>query len=376
MEGREAQRPIVLVVDDEEWMRDSCGLILRDEDVEVLTAADASTGLELVASRKPDVMLVDVRMPGMSGIDFFKRAKELEPDVVGIVITGYATVDVAVCAMKAGADDFLPKPFEPDQLRGVVRRGLAQRQLVRRAGILGPDVSAMRGVQTAVLAHQLKSPLASLRQCASVVLHGYTGALPEKAQGMIEVIAERADQMLCLLDDWITLVRLEEDTGVARSEPVDLDALLEALVERTSKGPEAAAVSLRFERSPNGAVVEGDAVALRELFANLVTNAIRYTQAGGEIRIAAAAESSGVTVRVSDNGPGIPEDERERVFEPFFRGKAQRAVPGDGLGLPIARRIARAHGGDLTVDSTPGRGSEFRASFPAGGGRRKGTESK
>jgi signal transduction histidine kinase len=358
-------RPVVLVVDDEEWMRDACGIILGREGLNVLTAADARAGIDIVASHKPDLVLIDVRMPGMSGIDFFRRVKELDPDIVGIVITGYATIDVAVQAMKAGAYEFLPKPFEPDELRGVVQRGLEHRRLLRGTEILGPEVSCMRGVQMAVLAHQLKSPLASLRQCASVVLHGYTGDIPDKTRGMIEVVARRADQMLCLLDDWITLVRLEEGNGLAKSERVDMDALLARLIETTNKGPETSAISLCLDRSVSGAVVQGDPAALNELFANLVTNAIRYTPAGGEVRIAIESDPAQVTVRVSDNGPGIPAEEREKVFEPFYRGKAQRSIPGDGLGLPIARRIARAHGGELALHSVIGQGTVFMIVLPS-----------
>jgi len=358
-------RPVVLVVDDEEWMRDACGTILGREGLKVLTAADARAGIDLTASHKPDLVLVDVRMPGMSGIDFFRRIKELDPDIVGIVITGYATIEVAVQAMKAGAHEFLPKPFEPDDLRGVVRRGLEHRRLLRRTEILGPEVSCMRGVQMAVLAHQLKSPLASLRQCVSVVLHGYTGDIPDKTRGMIEVVARRADQMLCLLDDWITLVRLEESKGPAKSERVDMDALLSKLVETTTKGPETSAISVVLVRSARGAVVPGDPAALTELFANLVTNAIRYTPAGGEVRLAVETGPAEVTIVVSDNGPGIPEEEQERVFEPFYRGIAQRAVPGDGLGLPIARRIARAHGGELALHSVVGQGTAVTIVLPS-----------
>jgi signal transduction histidine kinase len=358
--------PVVLVVDDEEWMRDACAIVLGREGMEVLAATGAAAGLELAAARKPDVVLVDVRMPGMSGIDFLTRVKEIDPDVVGIVITGYATIDVAVRAMKAGALEFLPKPFAPEQLRDLARRGVEHRRAIRRTALLGPEVAAVPGVRTEVLAHQLKSPLASLRQCASAVLHGYTGELPEQAHGMVEVIARRADQMLGLIDDWITLVRLEQGGAPSIREAVELNALLERLLERAAKRPDAAGRALALGQAAGGATVQGDAELLAELFGKLVANAFHRTPVGGEVRVEVRREAAAVTVRIFDGGPGIAEAERERVFEPFYRGAAQRAVAGDGLTLPIARRIAAAHGGGVAVGGESGRGAVLTVVLPTG----------
>lgn len=367
MTGTSGERPgpSVLVVDDEEWMRDACQTILSAEGYAVLVAQDAASGLDLAARHRPDIVLVDIRMPGINGLEFLRRVKDYDPDVVGIVITGYATIQVALEAVKAGAFEFLSKPFEPEELRGTVRRGLDQRHAIRQTALLGPDLSSLRGVHMAVLAHQLKSPLSSLRQCAEVVLQGYAGDLPENARGMIEVIARRADQMISLVHDWLLLVRIEEGGGVVRQDSVDLRELLSTLVSGRATEAQAAGVSLSLVPEGGAAEVEGDRAMLQELFANLVTNAIKYTPRGGSVRIELGSEgAASVFVKVTDDGPGIPADEQARIFEPFYRGKAQRGISGDGLGLPISRRIARGHGGELSVKSAEGRGSEFRVVLP------------
>ena len=130
--ARPERSPKVLVVDDEEWMRDACVEILQPEGFEVMTAADGSTGLELIKRCSPDLILVDLKMPGMDGIAYLGVVKAFDPDIVAIMITGYATLEVAVKAMKTGAYDFLPKPFKPAELRGVARRGIEHRSAALR----------------------------------------------------------------------------------------------------------------------------------------------------------------------------------------------------------------------------------------------------
>jgi hypothetical protein len=357
--------PVILVVDDEEWMRDACGLILGKEGYQVHTAPESKTGLEQAVAIKPDLLLVDVRMPGVNGIEFIRRAKAVDPDLVAIVITGYATIEVAVDAMKAGAHDFLPKPFEPRELRAVVRRGLEQRRLQDAASAFERDPGQpSRSMSAAVLAHQLKSPVAALRQCLDVVIRGYAGELPTKARGMIEIAARRADQAIDLLDNWLTLLRLEDGDFISRTEPLDLASMLRSEVSSFAESPEAAEKAVRFVGGDTPVTVRGDRNALSELFKNLITNAIRYTPPGAQITVDMVIRGDDAIASVSDNGNGIPPEERERVFDPFYRGRANRTIPGDGLGLPIARHIALAHGGDLKLESEVGKGTTFQVILP------------
>lgn len=357
--------PIILVVDDEEWMRDACGLILGKEGYRVHTAAESKSGLEELVAVKPDLLLVDVRMPGVNGIEFIRRAKAVDSDLVAVVITGYATIEVAVDAMKAGAHDFLAKPFEPRELRAVVRRGLEQRRLQDAAAAFSHEAAkGSRSLSAAVLAHQLKSPVAALQQCLEVVIRGYAGELPTKARGMVEIAARRAGQAIGLLDNWLILLRLEDGDFISRTEAVDLAALLRDEVAIVAEAPDAAGKTVRFVGGEAPVTVRGDRNALAELFKNLLNNAVRYTPAGSQITVDTVIRGDDVLASVSDNGNGIPPEERERVFTPFYRGRANRSIPGDGLGLPIARHIALAHGGDLKLESEVGKGTTFQVSLP------------
>jgi signal transduction histidine kinase len=354
------------VVDDEEWMRDACGQILQPEGFEVMTADDGQTGLELARRRSPDLILVDLRMPGMDGIAYLESVKTFDADVVAIVITGYATLEVAVEAMKAGAYDFLPKPFKPAELRGVVRRGIEHRLAALRASSLVQGGARSAELHLAMLAHQFKAPLVAARQCLSVVLDGYAGDIGPRARGMIEIAAQRADQMMRFVNDWLMLSRLEQGTGIQEVKVVDLAEVVNTALEHVRQHPQADKLTLRSVMAQDPGAIRADPVALGEMLANLLENAVQYTPPGGTVSVEVDANGGGAAITVRDTGPGIEAEEMERIFEIFYRGKAHKSIPGTGLGLPIAKRIAEAHGGRIEVETTPGKGSAFRVVLPRG----------
>jgi len=359
----------VLVVDDEEWMRDAVEQILRPEGFEVVTAADGQTGLELAKRHMPDLILVDLKMPYMDGIAYLESVKAFDPEVVAIVITGYATLETAVEAMKAGAYDFLAKPFKPADLRQVVRRGMEHRSAALRAtALLDADAPAAE-LHLAMLAHRFKAPLAVLRQCISVILEGYTGDISPRAKGMMEIIAQRADQMIQFVNDWLTLSRLEQGKGIQKAEAVGVAEVVKAVVERVKQDSRADKLTLRFVVVGDPGIIRADPTALDELVSNLVDNAVRYTPPGGSVTVEVNATADEAAVVVRDTGPGISPEDLEQIFEPFYRGQAQKSIPGTGLGLPITKRIAEAHGGRIEVQSALGKGSAFLVFLP-----RKGAE--
>jgi signal transduction histidine kinase len=362
--SRHARPPKVLVVDDEEWMRDACGQILGQEGLQVMTADDGQTGLELASRNAPDLILVDLKMPGMDGIAYLGSVKALDPEVVAIVITGYATLEVAVEAMKAGAYDFLPKPFKPTELRAVVRRGVEHRSAALRASALLHGRAPAPELHLAMLAHQFKAPLAVLRQCVEVVLQGYAGDISARARGMIEIAAQRADQMMKFVDDWLVLSRLEQGKGIQEVKTVNVAELVRSAVERVRQQAAAEKLTIRPVVAADAGTIRADPDALDELLASILDNAVRYTPAGGSVTVAVDGTAEETRIAVRDTGPGISPEDMEHIFEPFYRGKAQKGIPGTGLGLPIARRIAEAHGGRIEVATAPGEGSEFRIYIP------------
>jgi heavy metal sensor kinase len=218
---------------------------------------------------------------------------------------------------------------------------------------------------TADASHELRTPLTAIRAEAEVGL-GRPG-VPAEQQTLLGSILEECERLTRLTDQLLALSR--EDAGVAPQarEPVDLAALVAGVAE--TMRPLAEAKGLRLESAPPAAVrVRGDPGRLRQVFYNLLDNAIKYTPAGGAVEVRVEGRPGGAAASVRDSGPGIPAEHLPRVFERFYRvDKARtRAEGGTGLGLSIARSIVAAHGGQIDLQSTPGRGTVCTVTLPAG----------
>jgi len=344
--------------------------VLEREGYEVRLAPDGATALEDLGAHPPDVVLVDLKMPGMSGEEFLVHARELDPEVTAVAITGYPTLSSAIDVMKSGAYDFLPKPFKAEELRIVIGRALQRRRLAMAVAAGERERSLMRDNFVAMVSHQLKSPAATIKECLDTIVAAHGEKIPAPCRELLERAARKAGLLIDLMDDWLTLARVESTDGVAaKAEPVDLGDIAQEAIEASRDDPEANEVDVSLE-VPDGPVqVRGDQGALREMLFNLIDNAVRYTPDGGGVRVLVRHEGGHAVLSVADNGPGMPQSELPLIFEPFFRGDKARERHGTGLGLAIARHVAEAHGGHLSVESEVGRGTEFTIHLPPLGDR-------
>jgi len=356
----------ILVIDDEETMRDSCTQVLSKEGYRVEVASDGRTGLSKTREVAPDLVLIDLKMPGMSGIEILDALREMDPTIVPIVITGYATVTSAVEAMKEGAYDFLPKPFTPDELRLIVKRGLEKRRLELETAALRAEKERMKRNFVTLVSHELRSPLVAVEQYLAVLQEGILDEAPAKQKEVLSRVRERVKELLTMVHEWLDMSRIEAGRLVEKFEPLDLGAVLVEAAERMRGLAEPREIPIEISVPDDLSTMEGDREALNHLFSNLIGNAIKYNREEGRVRIRVEERESDFVATVSDTGVGIPPESLPFIFDEFFRVKTQetRKVTGAGLGLSLVKKIVEAHKGRIKVTSEPEKGTTFTVVLP------------
>jgi two-component system, sensor histidine kinase and response regulator len=328
---------------------------------------DGASGLEGVARLKPGLVLVDLKMPGLSGLEVISRVHAMNAQIVIVVITGYATIDTAVEAMKSGAYDFLPKPFSPDELRLIVNRGLERRRFALESQRAEVERELLKRRFITFVSHQLRTPLVAVHQTLDVLRQlEKTGNAAEHRDEWIGRCLKRTEELQKLIADWLNLARLEGGGLIKERTDVDLNRVLSTIVEQYRDIAAADAITLEASLPEGGFHVRGDRDCISILFDNLVANAIKYNRHGGSVRIAGALAEGEARVEVADTGIGIPEKYLPFLFDEFFRVKdGGKKTEGSGLGLHMVRRIVTELGGNIEVESRPGEGSKFRVRLPA-----------
>ncbi|NJD18006.1 MAG: response regulator [Gemmatimonadetes bacterium] len=365
--GEDVASASVVVIDDDYAMGLSCRKILSKSGYAVQVFEDGAKGLEAVLSQRPDLVVVDLKMPGISGMEVIARVHTADPDVVMVVITGYPTIGSAVEAIKEGAFDFLPKPFTPDELRLVVRRALGQRRLLLQSHRLEQERQLLKRRFMTFVSHQLKSPLVAIQQYLDVLLRlEGSAAAEQQRKDWLTRSRSRCDQLVRLIEDWLTLARVEFSELTQRRDPVDLPDMLTQVVEACGPQAELRGVSLTLTLPQRALQVGGEKGWVNVLFTNLVENAIKYNRPGGRVSVEAHAEQGEAFVSVADTGRGIPEEFRSMVFEEFFRvpDKGEYPTPGTGLGLPITKKIVTEMGGRIDLKSEVDVGCTFTVRLP------------
>jgi signal transduction histidine kinase len=357
----------IVVIDDDYAMRLSCRQILSKSGFDVETYEDGTQGLEGIASLRPSLALVDLKMPGLSGMEVIPRIQDVDPEIVIVVITGYATISTAVEAMKAGAYDFLPKPFKPDELRIIVDRGLERRRLKLASRKLELERELLKRRFISFVSHQLKSPLAAIHQYLDVLRHlGDTEDARAKRRDWLERCMRRSEEMKALIDDWLTLAVVESDSLFRERVQDDLKDIIPRILATHETLAVENGVTLRADLPQDTYLVRGDLNCLGVLFDNLIVNAIKYNKPDGQVTVSAKLEGPEIVVSVQDTGVGIPKEYHEFLFDEFFRVKdGGKRVSGTGLGLPICKRIVSEMGGIIEVESELDVGSTFWVRLPA-----------
>lgn len=378
------QKLDVLVVDDEAGMRTGAERSLEGFSVALpdfnetvsFTVRAAATGGEALAALKaktPDIVLLDYKLPDMTGIDVLETVPEPR-NFLTIMITAFASLEVAVTATKRGAFDFLAKPFTPEELRATVQKAARHIYLHRKARRLEEEKKQVRFEFISVLAHELKSPLAAVEGYMHLMKERLKGPELEAYDSMVERSVIRIGGMRKLVTDLLDLTRLESGKKKRSIEPVDLVKTAGLAMEAVA--PLAAKKGVTLElKAPPELIVSADAGEMDMIVSNLLTNAVKYNKDGGKAVLQLERQAPGAALlRCSDTGIGMTEEELGKLFGEFVRMKNEhtRSIDGSGLGLSILKKVVKLYGGEVKVSSKYGEGTCFEltlndAEVPAAG---------
>jgi signal transduction histidine kinase len=381
-------QPHVLVVEDNVEVRQFLAETLAAE-YRVTTAADGAEGVRQALDLRPDLIVSDVMMPGVSGdqlVTELRRHAELEQTPI-VMLTARADADLRLQILRGGAQDYLLKPFSAAELlarlhnlsvtqraRRTLQRTLENQEtnlatLSAQVARLYAEAQAalrLRDEFIAIAAHELRTPVTALLGNTQLLVRRAerTGGFAERDGRAVRAIGELGERIAGMVERLLDLARIEQEQLTLALERLDLAALVARTGEQL--GPILAEHTLAIELPPGPLPVHGDAERLTQVFANLLTNAARYSAAGTTITLGVRQAGGRAEIAIRDQGIGIPAEALPRLFERFYRGPNSSVAHtgGLGLGLYLSREIVRRHGGDITAASVEGQGSTFTVTLP------------
>jgi signal transduction histidine kinase len=366
----------ILLVDDEISFRETVAKRLKKRAIEVGEAGGGEEALAFMAGNRADVVVLDVKMPGLDGVETLRLMKEKHPDTEVILLTGHASTRDGVEGIKAGAYDYLTKPLEFEHLLTKIRQAFEKVESVRdkrreaelRANMTQRMAACERlaslGTLAVGVAHEINNPLAVINEAAGWVKllldRPSLSDMPHKADfaralSKIEKSVERTKRITHQLLEFAR----RNDSPVSEVSLSELAGEAVHLVEREAANR---GIDIIKVAEPALKPIWSDPFQLRQVFLNLLTNAVHATQAGGKITVRLRSEGEEAVFTVRDTGIGIPKENLDRIFEPFFTTKAPGE--GTGLGLFVSRGIMERLGGSIGVESRLGEGAVFSVRLP------------
>ena len=358
----------ILVVDDDALLRRSLRAMLERGHYQVETAEDGPQALALLASYSPDLILLDIQMPEMDGLEVCQRVRQMpHGDLLPIIfLTGDERPDIHSLALRAGGDDFLRKPVLSGELIVRIRSLMRLKRL--QAEVQGErdnllELQKQREQLFQFIVHDLKNPLSAIQVGLELLSERDDNTTAHKVQ--IRRLRDTGSQMGRMIQNILDIGQAEELGLELHKTRIQLSTWLPGLLQEMESQAHSRKHNLAWA-CPSGLEIEADQDFLRRLLMNLVDNAMKYSPSGSHTRIEAHAMDDGVRLEVRDQGQGIPEHMRKQVFEKFIRHHKgeHEAHSGSGIGLAFCKVVAEAHEGRIWVEANDPRGSLFVLEIP------------
>ena len=364
----------VLVVDDEQSVATTIKAILELDGNEVTAVTTGKDALAQLREHEFDVVLTDLRLDDLDGIEILRETQKLWPDTVAIMLTGYASLESAVAALRSGAYDYLIKPSDVDELRATIGRAIERRRLRQRLVEL-EQLDKLKTQFLSMASHELRTPLTAVSgfmQIARRRMSRLSGAndVPapwreeaQKADETLEMANRQSKKLARLIDELLDVSRLQQGRVEMRLSEIDLADVVREVAERMRLLSQGHEIDTKVEAA---APIVADRDRIEQVLENLVGNAIKYTPGTGRIEMSLHVNGANAVVSVRDEGIGIAPAEVEKIFGLFYRSPDPRAdhVGGLGLGLYISREIVSRHHGRLWAERNAGAGTTFHVTLP------------
>ncbi len=367
----------VLVVDDEEGIRSGVGRVLSkytvdfpfmDNEIafEILESASGEEAIEIINSQKPDIVLLDNKLTGMDGIEVLKFINDKKLDILVMMITSYASLELAVEATKLGAYDFISKPFTPQDLRNSMEKVTKHLYLIRMTRKMSETGKEIRFQFLSMLSHELKTPINAVEGYLRMMQDKEFGDNIEDYKTIIERTTQRVKGMRHLIMDLLDLTRIES-SGERKRDLQLIDIVSIAQLSIDTLKPYAIQKDIKIKLNSEGiSKMNADAKEMEIIFNNLISNAIKYNKKDGLVSINIKGSEEKIEIRVEDTGIGMKEEDLSKLFREFVRIKDPKTknINGSGLGLSIIKRLSNLYNGTVDVKSEYDKGTIFTVVLP------------
>mgnify|MGYP001338909105 CR=1 FL=1 len=356
--------PKVLIIDGNKPNRELLSYALGEEKLEVISAGTGAEGLETAAKIPPDLVLLDMNLPHMKGLDVCTALREIpgnEDMPVLLMMASSTDQETTLKSYEAGASGYITKPFKLQEIAILIKLHIRIYNLVKKLRKANLDINRLLGIAT----HDLRNPLVSIRGLAEVLKDGGAGELNKEQKEILDTMHTASESVLFLVENLLDFSDVEEGLMKVKFDEFDLLSKAQAAIKVHQMTADKKGIKLNLVTSGEIRPIQGDKNRIPQVIDNLITNAIKFSEHDSTVTIEISQNDKHTTFSVKDQGQGIPQGEEQFLFTSFGKTSV-RPTGGEkstGLGLVICKKIVDSHGGEITAGNNPKGGAVFTVTF-------------